>query len=64
MSNQDDWLAVLDRLLDQSPNKWPRALYPEHFSVVGNQQVARALGIESIDAKRAALTLAEGERRP
>lgn len=64
LSNQDDWLAVLDRLLDQSPNKWPRALYPEHFSVVGNQQVARALGIESIDAKRAALTLAEGERRP
>ncbi|PSS52777.1 ABC transporter substrate-binding protein [Pseudomonas sp. BBP2017] len=64
LSNQDDWLAVLDRLLDQAPGKWPRALYPEHFSVVGNQQVARALGVGAIDPEGAALALAEGERRP
>ncbi len=64
LSNQDDWLAVVDRLLDQPPGRWPRALYPDHFSVVGNQQVARALGIETIDPESAALVLAEGERRP
>ncbi|WP_442108820.1 ABC transporter substrate-binding protein [Pseudomonas sp. NUPR-001] len=64
LSNQDDWLAVLDRLLDQVPVKWPRTLYPDHFSVIGNQQVARALGIETIDPESAALALAEGERRP
>lgn len=64
LSNQDDWLVVLDRLLDQSPSRWPRALYPDHFHVVGNQQVARALGIDSIDPEDAALALAEGERRP
>ncbi|MFK0089826.1 ABC transporter substrate-binding protein [Pseudomonas sp. NPDC090755] len=64
LSDQNDWLAVLDRLLDQPPGRWPRALYPDHFSVVGNQQVARALGIEAIDPERAALALAEGERRP
>ncbi|MNF88451.1 hypothetical protein D3C84_709460 [compost metagenome] len=64
LSNQDDWLAVLDRLLDQAPGKWPRALYPEHFRGVGNQQVARALGIGTIDPEGAALALAEGERRP
>jgi len=64
LSDQDDWLTVLDRLLDQPPGRWPRALYPEHFSVVANQQVARALGIGTIDLEDAALTLAEGERRP
>ncbi|MFK8329927.1 ABC transporter substrate-binding protein [Pseudomonas sp. BJa5] len=64
LSDQNDWLAVLDRLLDQPPGRWPRTLYPDHFSVVGNQQVARALGIEAIDPERAALALAEGERRP
>ncbi|WP_136477371.1 ABC transporter substrate-binding protein [Pseudomonas sp. DG56-2] len=64
LSNQQDWLAVLDRLLDQPPGKWPRTLYPDHFSVAGNQQVARALGIDTIDPESAALVLAEGERRP
>ncbi|MBM3113226.1 ABC transporter substrate-binding protein [Pseudomonas arcuscaelestis] len=64
LSNQQDWLAVLDRLLDQPPGKWPRTLYPDHFSVTGNQQVARALGIDAIDPENAALVLAEGERRP
>ncbi|WP_371925229.1 ABC transporter substrate-binding protein [Pseudomonas sp. H9] len=64
LSNQDDWLAILDRLLDQAPARWPRTLYPDRFSVIGNQQVARALGIETIDPEGAALALAEGERRP
>lgn len=66
LSDQNDWLAILDRLLDQPPGKWPRALYPEYFSVAGNQQVARALGVETIDPQAAALALAlaEGERRP
>lgn len=63
LSDQDDWLAVLDRLLEQPPNRWPRTLYPDHFSVLGNQQVARALGIEAIDPA-AALAVAEGESTP
>ena len=63
-SDQQDWLAVLDRLLDQPPGQWPRSLYPEHFGVSGNQQVARALGLEPIDTSAAALALAEGEPRP
>ncbi|QVM95113.1 ABC transporter substrate-binding protein [Pseudomonas sp. SORT22] len=64
LSDQDDWLAVLERLLDQAPNRWPRTLYPDHFNVLGNQQVARALGIEAIDPSAAALALAEGESTP
>ncbi|ROL63016.1 ABC transporter substrate-binding protein [Pseudomonas vranovensis] len=64
LSDQDDWLAVLERLLDQAPSRWPRTLYPDHFNVLGNQQVARALGIEAIDPSAAALALAEGESTP
>lgn len=63
-SDQDDWLAVLDDLLDQPPAHWPRSLYPEHYGVSGNQQVARALGLEPIDPNAAALALAEGEPTP
>ncbi|WLI08549.1 ABC transporter substrate-binding protein [Pseudomonas sp. FP597] len=63
-SDQADWLAVLDRLLDQPPATWPRALYPEHFKVVGNPQVARSLGIEQVDETSVAARLAEGEKRP
>ena len=63
-SDQDDWLAVLDRLLDQPPASWPRSLYPEHFKVLGNPQVARSLGIEQVDEARVAARLAEGEKRP
>ncbi len=63
-SDQQDWLTVIDRLLDQPPAKWPRSLYPEHFGVRGNQQVARALGLEPIDPNAAALALAEGEPIP
>lgn len=63
-SDQDDWLAVLDQLLDRSPTSWPRSHYPTHYGVSGNQQVARALGLEPIDPKAAAVVLAEGEPTP
>ncbi|PIB53453.1 ABC transporter substrate-binding protein [Pseudomonas sp. 2822-17] len=63
-SDQADWLAVLDRLLDQPPTSWPHALYPEHFKVVGNPQVGRSLGIEQVDEASVAARLAEGEKRP
>ncbi|PWB35705.1 ABC transporter substrate-binding protein [Pseudomonas sp. SDI] len=64
MSDQDDWLVELNRLLDQPPGKWPRTFYPKRFSVVGNQQVARALGIEAIDPAAAAQAVAAGEPPP
>ncbi|MFZ5934357.1 ABC transporter substrate-binding protein [Pseudomonas putida] len=63
-SDQDDWLAVLDRLLDQPPAHWPRSLYPALYAVSGNQQVARALGLEPIDPNATAKALAEGEPTP
>ena len=63
-SDQADWLAVLDDLLDHPPANWPRTLYPEHFKVVGNPQVARSLGIEQVDEAAVAARLAEGEKRP
>ena len=63
-SDQADWLAVLDRLLDHPPANWPRSLYPDHFKVVGNPQVARSLGIEQVDEADVAARLAEGEKRP
>ncbi|MEB3898907.1 ABC transporter substrate-binding protein [Pseudomonas juntendi] len=63
-SDQDDWLAVLDQLLDRPPASWPRSHYPAHYGVTGNQQVARALGLEPIDAEAAAVVLAEGEPLP
>ncbi|MFJ4348586.1 ABC transporter substrate-binding protein [Pseudomonas sp. NPDC089401] len=63
-SDQDDWLAVLDQLLDQPPARWPRSLYPARFGVSGNQQVARALGLEPIDPTATAKALAEGEPTP
>ncbi|QXI36901.1 ABC transporter substrate-binding protein [Pseudomonas xantholysinigenes] len=59
-SDQDDWLTVLDQLLEQPPARWPRSLYPMHFGVSGNQQVARALGLDTIDPHAAALALGEG----
>ncbi|WP_028632235.1 ABC transporter substrate-binding protein [Pseudomonas parafulva] len=63
-SDQDDWIAVLDHLLDQAPARWPRSLYPHQFGVSGNQQVARALGLEPIDVNVAAKALAEGAPTP
>ncbi|MTD20144.1 ABC transporter substrate-binding protein [Pseudomonas sp. CCM 7891] len=63
-SDQNDWLDVLDRLLDRTPSSWPRSLYPEHFKAVGNPQVARSLGIEQVDEAALAVRLAEGEKYP
>ncbi len=63
-SDQTDWLAVLDRLLDHPPASWPHSLYPEHFKVVDNPQVARSLGIEQVNEASVAARLAEGEKRP
>ena len=63
-SDQADWLNELDRLLDRPPASWPRSLYPEHFKVVGNPQVARSLRIEQVDETAVATRLAEGEKRP
>ena len=63
-SDQADWLAVLNHLLDQPPANWPHTLYPQHFKVVGNPQVARSLGIEQVDEVAVAARLAEGEQRP
>lgn len=45
-SDQNDWLTVLDRLLDVAPQRWPRSAYPDRFKVLTNNQVARALSIE------------------
>jgi hypothetical protein len=63
-SDQSDWLAILDDLLDRSPASWPRDLYPQRFKVLSNPQVARSLGIEQIDPTAVATQLAEGENRP
>ncbi|WP_347908345.1 ABC transporter substrate-binding protein [Pseudomonas grandcourensis] len=63
-SDQSDWLAVLDELLDRPPATWPRTHYPHRFKVASNPQVARSLGIEQINDASVATLLAEGERRP
>lgn len=63
-SDQNDWLAILDNLLDRPPTSWPRTLYPQRFKVLSNPQVARSLGIEQIDPTAVATQLAEGENRP
>ena len=63
-SDQHDWLAVLNELLDRPPSSWPRMLYPQHFKVLSNPQVARSLGIEPMNEASVATQLAEGESRP
>ncbi|SEE30477.1 ABC-type uncharacterized transport system, substrate-binding protein [Pseudomonas frederiksbergensis] len=63
-SDQSDWLAMLDELLDRPPATWPRAHYPQRFKVLSNAQVARSLGIEQMDDASVATQLAEGENRP
>lgn len=63
-SDQSDWLAILDELLDRPPAGWPRTLYPKHFKVSSNLQVARSLGIEQMNEASIAKQLAEGESRP
>ena len=63
-SDQGDWLAILDTLLDQPPANWPRAHYPQRFQVLSNPQVARSLGIEQIDQASVAAQLGAGESHP
>ncbi|WP_248806305.1 ABC transporter substrate-binding protein [Pseudomonas sp. MWU13-2100] len=63
-SDQSDWLAILDELLDRAPSSWPGSLYPSRFKVLSNPQVARSLGIEPIDEASLATRLAERETRP
>jgi hypothetical protein len=63
-SDQSDWLAILDDLLDQPPATWPRTHYANRFKVLSNPQVARSLGIEQINEALVATQLAEGESRP
>ncbi|MES2819024.1 MAG: ABC transporter substrate-binding protein [Pseudomonadota bacterium] len=63
-SDQEDWLATLERLLDQPPQAWPRTLYPHHFKVLGNRQVARALGLPLADDTDLARLLGAGEQTP
>jgi len=63
-SDQSDWLAILDELLDQPPATWPRTHYANRFKVLSNPQVARSLGIEQINEALVAAQLAEGESRP
>jgi hypothetical protein len=63
-SDQSDWLAILDELLDQPPDTWPRTHYPLRFKVTSNPQVARSLGIEQINEASVATLLTERERRP
>ena len=63
-SDQDDWLAILDELLDQPPATWPRTQYPRRFKVTSNLQVSRSLGLEPVNDATVATLLAEGERHP
>jgi hypothetical protein len=39
-------------------------LYPKHFKVLSNPQVARSLGIEQVTEAFVAAQLAEGESSP
>lgn len=63
-SDQADWIDTLSDLLEQAPERWPKALYPTHFKVMSNPQVARSLGLAPINEAALAASLAEGERRP
>lgn len=60
-ADQDDWLATLDQLLDQAPDKWPAGTYSKTFKVLGNPQVARALGITLPSDAELARHLSQGD---
>jgi hypothetical protein len=60
-SDLNDWLTIIDALLDQPPARWPRAMYPDRFKVISNPQVARSLGIEPIDDIAVASHIAQEE---
>lgn len=63
-SDQSDWLAILDTLLDRPSASWPRTYYPHRFKISSNPQVARSLGMEQMNEASVASLLAEGESRP
>jgi hypothetical protein len=63
-SDQTDWINTLSDLLEQAPQRWPRTLYPNHFKVMSNPQVASSLGLAPINEAALAASLAQGERRP
>ncbi|MBN0294740.1 ABC transporter substrate-binding protein, partial [Pseudomonas aeruginosa] len=60
-SDQEDWMDTLDELLGQAPRHWPLSLYPGHFKVLGNRQVASSLGIDLASDADLGRRLAEGE---
>ncbi len=60
-SDQDDWLETLGPLLDQAPAQWPAGTYSHTFKVLGNSQVARALGIRLPSDAQLARHLSQGD---
>lgn len=60
-SDQNDWLATLNTLLDQPPQGWPSGSYSNTFKVLGNSQVARALAVDLPSDEDLARQIAEGE---
>lgn len=60
-SDQNDWLTTLNQLLDQPPQSWPAGSYSQTFKVLGNPQVARALGITLPSDAHLARQLSQGE---
>ncbi|MDB6145694.1 MAG: transporter substrate-binding protein [Pseudomonas sp.] len=60
-TDQNEWLTIINELLDQPPARWPRAMYPDRFKVVSNPQVARSLGIEHINDSAVAAQIAKEE---
>lgn len=51
-SDQDDWLHSLQDILQTPEQSWPASLYPTHYKVISNAQVARSLGIPKASNKK------------
>ncbi len=60
-ADQSDRLTTLNQLLDQSPQNWPAGTYSKTFKVLGNPQVARALGITLPSDAQLARHLSQGD---
>jgi len=60
-SSEQDWLAELVRWLDVPHEHWPASAYPQHFQVISNRQVGRALGLDIPSDSRLTRALAEGD---
>lgn len=63
-SDQADWLATLAPLLEQPSQQWPSSLYPQHFKVISNRPVARALGLAPPDEPQLQRLLRDHEAQP